>query len=130
LLYYKRHIIWVRRDAIQESQVARFGADQGSSTEKLTLMALGKSTGLNVIRDLTETAMNWSLDKDKGRTIIYVIDSYRGQGWTRASSRPSRALESVVLDSDVARLLIGWYLPSSFHSLVCSVGTWSMIDDL
>ncbi|TKA65634.1 hypothetical protein B0A49_07176, partial [Cryomyces minteri] len=123
--YYGRHRFWFQgkmfifdrsRRAASSSQY-QYG--RPSDEELIELTCVGRST--KPIRDLLDYVKIWSLDKEKALTVIRrPVNKERsryGGVWSRVSSRPSRPMETVVLEPEQkARVLtdINEYLhPSS-----------------
>lgn len=99
-----------------------FGQGLVNETERLTILALGRST--QPIKNLILEARDLYLSKGKGRTVVRRPSPketrHRGDYlWTKVAARPSRPIETVVLDQaqkDSVLLDINEYLhPSTPH---------------
>ena len=62
--------------------------------ESITLSTFGREK--KIFEDLFIEAKGKSVDKDKGKTKIYILDEW-GSGWTVALTKPPRPLDSVIL---------------------------------
>lgn len=69
----------------------------------LTITTFGRTK--DVIEQICQEAMQMRLAKDRNKTTIYVLNQY-GYAWIRALSRPPRPMDSVILDSTLARDII------------------------
>ena len=65
-------------------------------------MCYGGSTQL--IRELIDDAVVYSMDIDKGLLGIYQVVGWLG-AWVKVMTKKARTLDSVVLDSDIAETL-------------------------
>lgn len=64
----------------------------------IDLCCVGIST--NPIKLLLVDVKGWTVRKEGSKTIIRVPDDGRWNGWMRSSERPSRNLDTVILDSE------------------------------
>jgi chaperone BCS1 len=64
----------------------------------IDLSCVGIST--NPIKMLLVDIKGWTVRKEGSKTIIRVPDDGRWNGWMRSSERPSRNLDTVILDSE------------------------------
>ncbi|QDS68665.1 hypothetical protein FKW77_002054 [Venturia effusa] len=76
--------------------------------ENITIKTLGWSTA--PVKDLLRHVKQWSLDRENSVTVIkrpQSKESRRSQGqWVRVTSRPSRPMETVVLDPQQKQALV------------------------
>ncbi|KAL9070789.1 MAG: hypothetical protein Q9157_005691 [Trypethelium eluteriae] len=72
---------------------------RANEEELLEIKCLGRST--KPARQLLEHIKTWSLEKESAMTVIRrpALREMRRHGWAKASSRPSRPMSTVVLDS-------------------------------
>ena len=73
---------------------------RANEEELLEIKCLGRST--KPARELLEHIRAWALEKEKAMTVIRrpaLGMARRGGGWAKASSRPSRPMSTVVLDT-------------------------------
>lgn len=79
-----------------------------SEEENITLKTLGWST--EPVKDLLRHVKQWSLERENSVTVIkrpQSKESRRSQGqWIRVTSRPSRPMETVVLDPEQKQALV------------------------
>ena len=103
--YYGRH--WLRHNGhlffVLRSRRSNVSTSHSSinttQEELLEIQCLGRST--KPVRKMLEHIKTWALEKEKALTVVRRPASRdpRRQGWTRASSRPSRPMSTVVLDA-------------------------------
>lgn len=105
--YYGRHFFWYKgrlfifyrskKPAAQSVQV-QFGATR--EDDLMQLDCVGRST--EPIKDLLKTVKAWSLNKQRSTTSIRhptpKDQARRAGAWSKTSSRPSRPMETVILD--------------------------------
>ncbi|KAF2163476.1 hypothetical protein M409DRAFT_68420 [Zasmidium cellare ATCC 36951] len=108
--YYGRHMLWYKgrfflfrrsqRPSIGQRLQVQFGSQQDDDV--LQLDCIGRST--EPIRDLLRTIKIWSLNRLRNTTTIRhptPKDRARfGGAWSKTSSRPSRPMETVILDTE------------------------------
>lgn len=108
--YYGRHMLWYKgrfflfrrsqRPSIGQRLQVHFGSQQDDDV--LQLDCIGRST--EPIRDLLRTIKIWSLNRLRNTTTIRhptPKDRARyGGAWSKTSSRPSRPMETVILDAE------------------------------
>jgi mitochondrial chaperone BCS1 len=113
--YYGRHLIWhegrliifkrSRKPAQQTVQVS-WGRDD--KDDILQLDCIGRTT--QPIKDLIRGIKSWSLDKKRNTTTIRhptPKDRARYAGaWSKTSSRPSRPMETVILDAEQKSMIV------------------------
>ncbi|TLD18777.1 P-loop containing nucleoside triphosphate hydrolase protein [Venturia nashicola] len=79
-----------------------------SEEENITLKTLGWSTA--PVKDLLRHVKQWSLERENSVTVIkrpQSKESRRSQGqWARVTARPSRPMETVVLDPEQKQALV------------------------
>lgn len=66
-------------------------------------MCYGGST--DVIRELIDEAVTYSMEQDKGLLGIYQVVGWLG-AWAKVMTKKARTLDSVILDSDIAETLV------------------------
>ena len=114
--YYGRHILWhngrpflFRRSpkatALQSLQV-RFG--NANEDDLIQLDCIGRS--VDPIKDMLKTAKTWSLAKQRNTTTIRhptPKDKARNGGmWSKTFSRPSRPMDTVILDAEQKDMIV------------------------
>ncbi len=92
IFFYRGHLMWMHRDISMNLQVI----------ETVRLGALFASRRL--MEELLEAAMRHASLQRANRLTLYTVDRF-GDEWRLADSKPRRSLDSVVLDSGVARYL-------------------------
>lgn len=101
LFFFKRS----QRQANQRVQVTFNGS---AEDDLLQLDCIGRST--DPIKDLLRTIKVWSLNRQRNTTTIRhptPKDRARfGGSWTKTSSRPSRPMETVILDAEQKSMII------------------------
>ena len=70
--------------------------------ESIVIMCYGGSTEL--IRELIDEAVVYSMDIDKGLLGIYQVAGWLSM-WVKVMTKKARSLDSVVLDTDIAETL-------------------------
>lgn len=109
-VWHDGKIFWFRRSRRpnegQRLQVSFGGGDQ--QDDIIQLDCIGSS--IDPIKDLLRTVRGWSLDKTRYTTTIRhptAKERARFAGsWSRTTSRPSRPMETVILDSEQKNMII------------------------
>jgi len=97
---YKGKKMWAVQNA---GKVNLVGWDNKPEVqESIVIMCYGGSTQL--IRELIDDAVVYSMDIDKGLLGIYQVVGWLG-AWVKVMTKKARTLDSVVLDSDIAETL-------------------------
>jgi chaperone BCS1 len=95
---------WFRLEKEKDTVLnSRLGQGLLTETERLTILVMGRST--KPIKDLIIEARDQHLSKGKGRTVVRRPSpkEARQRGrylWTKVANRPSRSIETVVLDEE------------------------------
>jgi chaperone BCS1 len=97
---YNGKWVWLTRTIGQPVQNGFFG--KPIITETITVSCLGTST--KTIEDLFMDAWNLCNEEEKGGTKVYALED--GYDWRLALTRPPRPVESVVLDGNIATMVI------------------------
>ncbi|MFO1219992.1 MAG: AAA family ATPase [Burkholderiaceae bacterium] len=92
LFWYRGRLMWMQRDIAMNLQVV----------ETIRLGALFASRRL--MEELLEGVLRHAGARRANRLTLYTVDRW-GDEWRQADSKPRRALDSVVLDEGVAKLL-------------------------
>jgi len=92
LFWYRGRLMWMQRDIAMNLQVV----------ETIRLGAL--FTTRRLMEELLEGVLRHAGARRANRLTLYTVDRW-GDEWRQADSKPRRALDSVVLDEGVARLL-------------------------
>jgi chaperone BCS1 len=113
--YYGRNWIWHEgrlivfkrsRKPAQQTVSVSWGHDQ--QDDILQLDCIGRTT--QPIKDLLRGIKSWSLDKKRNTTTIRhptPKDRARYSGaWSRTTSRPSRPMDTVILDSEQKNMIV------------------------
>ncbi|KAK4501099.1 hypothetical protein PRZ48_006905 [Zasmidium cellare] len=114
--YYGRHMLWHKgrfflfrrsqRPSVGQRLQVQFGSQQDDDV--LQLDCIGRST--EPLRDLLRTIKIWSLNRLRNTTTIRhptPKDRARfGGAWSKTSSRPSRPMETVILDAEQKSAII------------------------
>lgn len=98
VIWFQRRLFLVWRTS-QNDIAAVFRGGQSSTSDKLFIYSFGRSK--DSISHLVHTAMEYAVQKDKEKTVVFVLDHMNG-GWSRALSKPKRPIDSVILRDDVA----------------------------
>lgn len=61
-------------------------------------------TDTTILKEFIQECMEFCLDKDKNKVIIYELHRW-WNGWTKVQKKTPRSLESVILDKDNAQRL-------------------------
>ncbi|CAK4034076.1 mitochondrial chaperone bcs1 [Lecanosticta acicola] len=114
--YYGRHMLWhggrlfFFRRSQRPANGQRVQVSFGSTKEDdvIQLDCIGRST--EPIRELLRTIKIWSLDRLRNTTTIrHPTPKDRGRwagAWSKTTSRPSRPMETVILDSEQKKMII------------------------
>ncbi|KAI8803909.1 P-loop containing nucleoside triphosphate hydrolase protein [Cladochytrium replicatum] len=100
---YKNTLMWYMRQNTNPSGENMNRGQRSSNT--LTISKLGRSK--EKIYAMVEEARIMSVNKDKMKTIVFVVDRDHWQGgWRRSRARPTRSLSTVVLEKGLAESII------------------------
>ena len=108
-LWHDGHIFWFRRSR-RPNEGQRMQISFGSVPEDdiIELDCIGRS--IEPIKDLLRTVRVWSLNKTSGTTTIRhptPNDRARfGGAWSKTTSRPSRPMDTVILDEEQKQMII------------------------
>lgn len=100
VIVFRGRRIWVKR--VERASRNNTIYYDGSTRYTLHLTTIGQNTRL--ISDLVNDARIMYTDKLKAKTSVWA--SRDADGWSQISSRPSRALSSVVVDGDATDRLL------------------------
>ena len=112
--YYGRHFLWHngrlfifhRTQKTRQGQVMAFGST--NDDDLIQLDCVGRS--VEPIRDLLNTVKVWSLNKLRHTTTIrHPTPKERarwGGMWSKTFSRPSRPMDTVILDSEQKNMIV------------------------
>lgn len=112
--YYGRHFIWHngslfifhRTQKTRQGQVLQFG--NSNDDDLIQIDCVGRS--VEPVRDLLNTVKVWSLNKLRNTTTIrHPTPKERarwGGMWSKTFSRPSRPMDTVILDAEQKELII------------------------
>ena len=101
LFFYKRRLFKLKRENKQVLQDSGWRGSSLRDEENITLTCVGRST--QPIKDLIKVARDHYFNKEKSSTIVRrpAPKDQRGRGrsvWMKVATRPSRPMETVVLD--------------------------------
>jgi chaperone BCS1 len=83
----------------RKKEITSYGSDGIERTEScIDIRCIGIST--NPIKLLLTDVKAWTVRKEGSKTIIRVPAEERWNGWMRSSERPSRNLDTVILDPE------------------------------
>lgn len=114
--YYGRHMLWYkgrlfffrRSQKPSNGQRIQVSFMRDSDEDVIQLECIGRST--EPIRDLLKSIKIWSLDRLRNTTTIrHPTPKERaryGGAWSKTTSRPSRPMETVILDSAQKKMII------------------------
>ena len=100
MFLFKGKWIWLTRTTGAPVQNGMFG--KPIITETITVSMVGTSS--KVIEELFLEAWQQCIEVERGGTKIYVLAD--GYEWRVALTRPPRALDSVILDGDLAARIV------------------------
>ena len=103
LFFYKRRLFKLKRENKQVLQDSGWRGSSLRDEENITLTCVGRST--QPIKDLIKVARDHYFNKEKSSTIVRrpAPKDQRGRGrsvWMKVATRPSRPMETVVLDHE------------------------------
>ena len=103
LFFYKRRLFTLKRENKQVLQESGWRGNMLRDEENITLTCVGRST--QPIKDLIKVARDHYFNKEKSSTIVRrpAPKEQRGRGrsvWMKVATRPSRPMETVVLDRE------------------------------
>ena len=103
LFFYKRRLFKLKRENKQVLQDSGWRGSSLRDEENITLTCVGRST--QPIKDLIKVARDHYFNKEKSSTIVRrpAPKEQRGRGrsvWMKVATRPSRPMETVVLDHE------------------------------
>ncbi|KAH9826213.1 BCS1 N [Teratosphaeria destructans] len=108
-VWHNGHIFWFHRSR-KTSEGQRISLNWGSAEEDdiIQLDCIGRS--IEPIRDLLKTVRIWSLARLSGTTVIrHPTPKERarfGGTWSKTTSRPSRPMDTVILDAEQKSMII------------------------
>lgn len=89
----------------RKSETRLLGADGSERTEQaLDLRCIGFNT--DPIKALVADIKAWTVRKESSKTVIRIPASDRWNAWMRSSERPSRPLDTVILDPEQKALVL------------------------
>ena len=107
-IFHKGTVFFFKRSQRQSSQRVQVTFNGSSDDDVLQLDCIGRST--DPIKDLLREIKIWSLNRQRNTTTIRhptPKDRARfGGSWTKTSSRPSRPMETVILDAEQKSMII------------------------
>jgi mitochondrial chaperone BCS1 len=122
LFFYKKQLMWMYRHSSDKVTTTGFFLKQnltfkvGTTSKKfkiklprpfiyesIELSTFGREK--KVFEDLFEEAKSLTIDKDRGKTKIFILDEW-GSDWVVALTKPPRPLDSVVLDENLSHELL------------------------
>ena len=103
LFFFKRRLFTLKRENKQVLQDSGWKGSSLRDEENITLTCVGRST--QPIKDLIKVARDHYFNKEKSSTIVRrpAPKEQRGRGrsvWMKVATRPSRPMETVVLDHE------------------------------
>ena len=103
LFFYRRRLFKLKRENKQVLQDSGWRGSSLRDEENITLTCVGRST--QPIKDLIKVARDHYFNKEKSSTIVRrpAPKEQRGRGrsvWMKVATRPSRPMETVVLDHE------------------------------
>lgn len=98
IIWFQRRLFFIWRTS-QSDMSALYRGAPSMNSDKLFVYSFGRSK--EAISHLVQTAMEYAVQKDKEKTVVFVLDPMHG-GWSRALSKPKRPIDSVILRDDVA----------------------------
>lgn len=98
LVWFNRRLFVLTRSSQSNLQAVFSGGNIQS--DKLTIYTFGSAK--SSIEKLVKRAMEYSVQKDKEKTVVFVLDQHMSAGWTRALAKPKRPIDSVILRDQVA----------------------------
>ena len=103
LFIYKRRLFKLKRENKQVFQDSGWRGSSLRDEENITLTCVGRST--QPIKDLIKVARDHYFNKEKSSTVVRrpAPKEHRGRGrsvWMKVATRPSRPMETVVLDHE------------------------------
>merc|ERR1719364_102903 len=72
--------------------------------ETLTLSSFGSKVG--PLQQLIDDALKWSFEEEQDELTVFVMNNMWGGSWEKALSKKPRAIDSVILDEDLAEGLL------------------------
>lgn len=109
LFFYRRRLFKLKRENKQVLQDSGWRGSSLRDEENITLTCVGRST--QPIKDLIKVARDHYFNKEKSSTIVRrpAPKEQRGRGrsvWMKVATRPSRPMETVVLDHEQKNRLL------------------------
>lgn len=107
-VWHNGNIFWFRRSKANDGQrVSVSFSNQQAEDDLIQLDCIGRS--IEPIKDLLRTIREWSLTRSSGTTTIRhpsPKDRRPGGSWSKTSYRPSRPMDTVILDDEQKRMII------------------------
>lgn len=108
-VWHNGHIFWFKRSRRpNEGQRLQVSFGHAPEDDIIELECIGRN--IEPIKDLLKTVRVWSLNRSSGTTIIRhptPKDRARfGGTWSKTSSRPSRPMDTVILDAEQKGMII------------------------
>ena len=109
LFFHKGRLFQFKRENKQVLRDGPWGGGMMRDEENITLTCVGRST--QPVKDLIKVARDHYLNKEKSSTVVRrpAPKEHRGRGrsvWMKVATRPSRPMETVVLDSEQKNRLL------------------------
>jgi mitochondrial chaperone BCS1 len=98
VLWFQRRLFFISR--VSQTNIHGLIGGGNPQSDKLVIYTPGNAK--DAIQDLVRTAMDYSVQKDKEKTIVFVLDQHMGGGWVRALAKPKRPMDSVILRDQVS----------------------------
>ncbi|KAK4544157.1 hypothetical protein LTR36_004367 [Oleoguttula mirabilis] len=107
-VWHNGNIFWFRRSKLNEGQRVQVSFGNQAEDDLIQLDCIGRS--IDPIKDLLRTVRVWSLTRTSGTTTIRhptPKDRARfGGTWSKTSFRPSRPMDTVILDAEQKSMII------------------------
>ncbi|KAI9750832.1 MAG: hypothetical protein M4579_006294 [Chaenotheca gracillima] len=108
--FWHRGTFFILKRSMRQLMSTAWGSTQLTENETLTLTCVGRST--QPIKNLLELARDRFLEKERSMTVIRrpgpkETRAWSGRGmWMRVATRPSRPMDTVVLDHEQKAVLL------------------------
>ncbi|KAK5119868.1 hypothetical protein LTR85_007194 [Meristemomyces frigidus] len=107
-VWHNGNIFWFKRSKLNEGQRVQVSFNNQAEDDLIQLDCIGRS--IDPIKDLLRTVRVWSLTRTGGTTTIRhptPKDRARWGGtWSKTSFRPSRPMDTVILDAEQKSMII------------------------
>ncbi|EFA77253.1 AAA ATPase domain-containing protein [Heterostelium album PN500] len=94
---YKGYLVYIVRESSEKRSI------DGMREDFIDVTILRGD--LEIVKDLINTAMEYSINLNKDKTKIYSLEPH-SQFWECISIQPKRSIESVILDSNIGQKVI------------------------